>query len=185
MINFNLETLENNDKNVELYHQLYDNTNKESLSNISNDIHLYRINDQLFCLDNERQQVIFVIQYGFGHYHKFDHYVNNLFTWSMPDVHELNKLGSKLFFNYILKYLEIVMLEPMDGWDGKRFFLDRVMEAYKFRYNVYYMNFHSHKLELIDRHRWSFFVRQCPAVWAPINDEEHKRVIITSRNLIL
>ena len=184
MIEIDRIILEDTEKNNELYNELMDNSNTELLYKVSPITKLYRIDDYglLFCLNTEINQVTFMMQYGFGHHEVFSYYINEMDVWLMPDIEDIKNIDKQLFFNYIIKYFEMVFVESKGDWDGKRFWLDCIMQAYKNKLSVYHMDFETNLIKQINTlYDWGQFVGSNPKIWMKGVPSEVKRIIITSR----
>jgi hypothetical protein len=186
MIELQRTHLEDTEKNKELYNELRENKDTEFLYDVSPTNSLYRIDDDglLFCLNTEINQVTFMMQYDFSNRPEYGYYINELEVWSNPEIDDIKDIDKKLFFNYLIKYFEIAVIESKGDWDGKRFWLDCIMLAFKSKLNVYYVDFSTKETKriesLID---WGRFVGSHPQIWIKGLPDEIKRVIITTRYL--
>lgn len=175
------EELENDDQNAELYYQLLPLA-KHELYKIDDIASIYLHNNTLFCLDTSINRVTYEMQFKLGKNIKLGQYVWQASVWRNLSVPNTLGWPEKIFFEYLLPTYHVIITDSQQSFDGRKFWMNRIANAFNRNLNVYYCDFSSNKLTKIeDSHHWVDFHRKTPYIWSKQPASKMKRMVITDK----
>ena len=97
----------------------------------------------------------------------------------------ISHLPTEMFFEYLVKTYHTVLTDSKQSWDGKRFWLDRIDNAFDRGINVYFFDFSTSNLTKIEtKTDWlQFYKINQNKIWGKANLHQMKRMVIS--NLLL
>lgn len=176
------EELEDFEQNHELYRQLSFNPNKQLLKTIAS-YNVYVSNKTIFCLDTELEMVTYEMQFKTNSNPVIGDFVWQTSVWR--GAANIAHIPTEIFFEYLIVKYQTVVTDSKQSWDGKRFWLDRIDNAFDKNLNVYYFDFSQNKLQRIDsKNEWiAFYKMHQSEIWGKSDLNQMKRMIISCLDL--
>lgn len=177
------EELEDYEQNHELYRQLKNNPNKQLLKSISDSCHIYSSNKTIFCLDDELEMVTYEMQFKTNTNLVIGDFVWQASIWRGSS--NIANIPTELFFEHLVVKYQTVITDSKQSWDGKRFWLDRIQDAFNRNLGVYFFDFMYNKLTKIDSYKdWiKFYKENQTEIWGKSDLYQMKRMVISTKLL--
>jgi hypothetical protein len=178
------EELHDLEQNHALYLQLSKNPNKQLLLQLSETCHVYVTKRTVFCLDDELAMVVYEMEFRIGHNPVIGDYVWQTSVWRCSFA-TITQLPTDIFFNYLVSNDHVVLTDSKQSWDGKRFWMDRITNAFDRDLNVYFFDFSNNKLQKMhSKQEWlRFHHANQSKIWGKLDLHQMKRMIISDREL--
>lgn len=177
------EELDNDEQNAELYRQLLPIA-KHVLYKIDDNASIYLHNNTLFCLDTSIKRVTYEMQFKIGNNIKLGRYVWQASVWRNLSVSNTLGWPEKIFFEYLLPAYHVIVTDSQQSFDGRKFWMNRIANAFVKNLNVYYCDFSSNKLtKITDNYHWVEFHRMNPSIWTNQPASKMKRMVISDKDL--
>jgi hypothetical protein len=179
------EELEDFEQNHELYRQLSFNPNKQLLNSITTSCNVYVSNKTIFCLDTELEMVTYEMQFKTNSNPVIGDFVWQTSVWR--GAANIVHLPTEIFFDYLIVKYQTIITDSKQSWDGKRFWLDRINDAFDRNLNVYYFDFSQNKLQRIDsKKEWiPFYKEHQSEIWGKSDLAQMKRMVISNKELLI
>lgn len=114
------------------------------LEQLNKDIALYLIKTQskttIVALDKSKERVEYLMEYEEDQNVKFGRYVYQSFVWVNKECAICRRLPRDCFFKYVVDQEDVVLTDSLQTWDGKKFWINRLKEAFEKNLFVYYVN---------------------------------------------
>lgn len=171
------------DQNKEFYKELAANKYKKVIEKLTPTATVYRIGSQYFCLDLDFKQVTYYMKFEVGNNGKIGSYVWQSLVWTNDSFEYTKHYPQKIFFRDLLPKFGNIITDSEQTWDGKRFWVYRIIDAFNMGLNVYFYDFGSHNI--IKMNDMNDFVQAQSTydIWGVSNAHSMKRMIITKNQL--
>lgn len=176
--------LNDSTQNQELYQQLSRNPNKQLLKQITDTCKVYKSNKTIFCLDDMLSMVTYEMEFKVNEHPTLGQFVWQTSVWRGNSA-LISHLPTEMFFEYLVKTYHTVLTDSKQSWDGKRFWLDRIDNAFDRGINVYFFDFSTSNLTKIEtKTDWlQFYKINQNKIWGKTNLHQMMRMVIS--NLLL
>lgn len=160
------------------------NKDTEFLENF-NKLKLYRNKGQFFAITENEKLAYWIKTKQKYHSMISETAITQVALWRDTDNLHSKNLPSYVFFDYLLKEFHTIMVDSQQTKDGKRFWMNRVAEAFDKELFVYYAKIMSPRVltRFIDKDEFTEAVHSIP-IWGESIHFQDKKVIISDHELI-
>lgn len=158
---------------------------KTKLFDVSEFASVYNYKTEYFCLDRQEQLITYYMKSKVGNNGILKDFVWQSLVWVNKRAHltYLDKIPSKIFFEYLLPKYHTIITDSEQTWHGRRFWEYRLEEAFMKGLNVYFFNFQNRQLSKLDSSKDIDEYQLEYDIWGPSNIHEMKRLVITDKEL--
>lgn len=146
------------------------------------DYTLYEFSRAYALISNEAPEIAYIVKFQYD-FVKFLNRkcVSQVLVWRNNNVPETRDLATRIFFDHILPKTKTVITDLHQTDDGKRFWENRVQDAFRLGYNVYYVSLVPNR-ELIRINTVKDFITMSKnkKVWGDLPVNQAKKIIITT-----
>lgn len=162
---------------------------KKHLFDLGKYTHVFKIynnNDEYYiAIDSHDMKIVYYMSYNFTSVPILGMAVNQSFVWLDKDYPHTKGLPKKMFFDYLLKEHNIVITDSIQTWDGRDFWLRRLLEAFQKHLHVYYIDLSKNHIEPVMQYMDVYKLDKKYQIWAPLDlDAYDRRLIISTTQLL-
>ena len=181
---YNPEELHDADMNTELYTQYKMNSRKTLLYSLSDTSNVYTTANSVFCLDDDFEHVSYEMEFKTKSHAVIGDFVWQASVWR-EGIGSPKTLPAQVFFDYLLPKYETIITDSKQSWDGRRFWIDRIRDAFSMGLNVYFFDFSNSNLVKMDSEQdWNaFHKKNQKLIWGAAPVFQMKRMVISNKEL--
>lgn len=178
------EELVNIQKNKSLFKTI-STSNKKEIFRVDENAVVYRYKNSLVCLDYKDECITYRMKFEINKNSKLGQFVWQSSLWRDINFINTKPLPKKMFFGYLLKEFPVVLTDSVQSFDGARFWVSRILDAFELNLHVYFYDFLNNNLIQINTVKeWDTFSRTNKTdIWGKTELHKLKRMIITSKTL--
>jgi hypothetical protein len=150
-----------------------------------NQLKLYRLRNQFFAVNRAGDRMA----YWINTVHKYQSMiketcVTQVALWRDSDNPHAKDLPAHVFFNYLLPENHNIMIDGQQTTDGKRFWVNRIADAFDKGLHVYYANVMAPRelIKLVDKDDFMKNAKSIP-IWGDNYHFRDKKIIISDHLL--
>lgn len=145
---------------------------------------LYQLGYKLILVNKIDMKVEYFVQYKIEYYKTLESRAcTQIKVWRKSPSIYAKDLAKDIFFNNLLKIEGIMMTDIQQTDAGKRFWENRISEAFSQKLFVYYVDFNSKKLENLENYNEFVRFMNEKTVYGFTHANQAKRLIISERQL--
>lgn len=171
--------------NKQSYSKLLDLSNKRLIKKLTKDAFVYQQGCMFFCLDNSSKKVTYYMTFNVGASKTIGHFVYQSLVWVDDTVMYTKHLASNMFWYELFTNYESIITNSEQTWDGKRFWLNRIRDAFGNGLNVYLYDFKLQELTKMNSLSEFSDVHDLGEIWDNQPIFKSKRMVISSLDLPL
>lgn len=169
--------------NMSFYNKLTKKHNGKIVRDI-NDFQLIEYPTYIALLDHNSKHVMYVVQFErdtlFG-----KKSITQVKLWREPEVHKLTVDGFKLteyvFFKVLFESADCIVTDKQQTTLGRRFWDDRIMDAFSDGFPVYYVNLDKKTKVLMNKGNWKEIIKE-NEIWSDEKNAQAKKIVICKSN---
>jgi hypothetical protein len=159
---------------------------KEHLFDVNKNTHVFKIhtdNEEIYvAIDSIDMKIVYYMSYEFDKHRLLGLFVNQSFVWVDKTYPNAKGLPKKIFFDYLLKEHNIVITDSIQTWDGRDFWLRRLLDAFQKHLYVYYIDLESDHIEPVHQYMAIHKLDTKYHIWA--KQAFSKRLLISTTKLL-
>ena len=144
------ENLDDFSLNKAKYSELLKLFNKQEIKRLSDEVILYQHGRMNFCLDYNRKEVTYYMQYEVSTNKLFGSFLWQSLVWRSKKVQYNKTMPHEIFFEILLPKFKVIVTDGLQTEAGKRFWEFQIAYAIKNKINVYFHDEKTKDLEKVE-----------------------------------
>lgn len=173
------------EKNKAEYRVLSANKWKKLVKRINDYASIYKHNSKYFCLDNKLHELTYFMKYQVGNNGKIGDYVWQSLVWTNPIATYIEGYPQQMFFEFLLPKFGTIITDSEQTWNGKRFWIYRIQDAFNMGLNVYFYDFSTQNIIKMQNYQDFVHAQRMYDIWGDTNKHLMKRMLLTNKELPL
>jgi hypothetical protein len=142
-------------QNQKFAKKYYRSSKKEIIKEFPNGEILYKLGNKFILIDIEVPQIQYIVQYEIKNSIMLNHQtIQQVKVWRNDLSHNVKGLAELIFFKKLLPLTDIIVTDALQTYDGKKFWFNRIMDAFRLNLNLYSIDLNKKKsLMKFDDHK--------------------------------
>lgn len=177
--------LDNPTKLSNITYKFLHNNEKKLMRSINKDIKLYKLRNQFILIDEKQPTLLYIARYKTDYSNLIGtKYALQFMIWKGSySPSQTKNISKNIFFNYILPLEGSILTDSQHTDLGKRFWLNRIGDAFSLKLNVYYVDFNRHILRKINNDNELNSLIAKDQIWGHDIEFGGQRMLITKKVL--
>lgn len=179
-VSFELNDTETNKQEAD---RVLNDSNKKVISR-QGDFTLFQSDDSVILINEKTKEIVYMVSFVVTHFPQLDSTALTQFkVWRNKNVPESQGLA-KLVFDQLLALYDTIITDSEHTQDGERFWLNRIVDAFRADQNVYFINLNdSSTLQQANNYKEMRSLLRTHKVWGVSDQHSQMRMIITNKTL--
>lgn len=159
---------------------------KIKLFELNDHASMYQLKSEFFVLDSNLKKVTYYMRYKVDNNGTLGQFVWQSLVWTDDLIQEdyLSGLPKRIFFEHLLPKFHTILTDSEQTFHGRRFWRQRIADAFNLRLNVYFFDFQGRVLKQLNSLSDLEKFQKEYDIWGPMKRHELKRMVITDKNLV-